>query len=330
MSHMSELDIMRKNAEREFEPLLPRLESLVNEVRHALSTYLDGEKIEVSEIVGRVKSFESYCEKVLRKLYFDPIGEMPDLAGVRVVCLFQPDLDVVEKIILSKFDVIQTENKSEDLGDSLMGYQGRHIVLRLGSNFAGPRYDEIRELKCEIQVKTVLQDCWSKISHKLVYKNEASVPKPLIRNLNNVSSLMEIAQSVFDTVKTERDSYANKLEQVSSTGNGILDQLIDHHTLKKYTLFKFPDLPVSDHWQGQIIEDLDHIKYSTINDIEKAVASALPLLEKFSKEDSLLFQNGTDFISKSLGLVDKDFLERHPFGPHTTNILRDLASKIKN
>lgn len=313
-----------EKAVAKYSEMRPRYERLVGEVVYALTEYVAEQKIETSEILGRAKSIASFREKLQRKSYSDPEAQMQDLAASRVVCLFESDLERVKDIIVDSFHVVEIDDKSEGLGDDLMGYQGYHIIVRLGDKYLGPRYNDVKDLFCEIQVRTVLQDAWSKISHKLVYKSEASIPRQLRRNLNNVSSLMEIAQSVFDTVKVGQEEYMENLRRKVEAGDEILSQEIDHHTLKEYSLQKFPELPVSEHWQDRLIADLDMSRYQTIADLDAIVTRGAPLLEEFAARSPGMFRHSTDYITKSLGLFDREFESKHNFASATLHELKEI------
>lgn len=311
----------------EYEDLQPLLGKLTDEITFAVGEYMKEGGIEYSEVVGRVKTSVSFREKIDRKQYDDPLKDMDDLAGVRIVCLFEADLPRVEEILRKEMHVLETENKADSLGDNLMGYQGRHLILRLGGGFLGPRYNQLSDLKCEIQIRTVLQDAWSKISHKLVYKNEASVPRPLRRNLNNVSSLMEVAQSVFDNVKVEQERYLADLSVTVSYENNLLDEPIDHHTLKLYSKGRFPALPISEMWQDALIDDLSGLEYHSIGDIDRVINLAKTAIDEYANEVPEIFRHSTDFLTKSIGLIDTNFLGVHTFSPQTMSRLSQLATK---
>ncbi|MFP3384958.1 GTP pyrophosphokinase family protein [Tritonibacter sp. SIMBA_163] len=329
MSKIKDIEIAKENSLRDFEAARPLYQKLVDEIIFALEQYLDADGVEYSEIVGRVKTLDSFADKIDRKLYSSPMSDTVDLAGVRVVCLFEQDLERVAGIVASNMSIIESEDKSEMLGDSLMGYQGRHLSVTLGKGFQGPRYSQLGDLSCEIQIRTVLQDAWSKISHKLVYKNEASVPRPLRRSLNNVSSLMEIAQSVFDNVKSEQLEYLEDLQDAVQRDDGVLGQPVDHHTLKLYSEERFPGVPVSEAWQDVLINDLDSSRYKTIKDINAVVERAEKAVQEFASDRPEIFRYSTDFLTKSLGLLDEDFRRRHMFSASTVARLEQLHEKYK-
>lgn len=298
-------------------------ECLVTEVKHALSKALKDTTIEIANLLGRTKGENSLREKLKIK------GNAFDMAGVRVVCLYESDLEKVNKVINSTFDVIDHENKAENLGVDRMGYRDFQFVVQLSSSFTGPGYDDLRELNCEIQVRTVLQDAWAIISHRLDYKNEPSIPKKLKRDLNNVTSLLEIAQGVFDNIREKRLQYIEEITQLKGTRNDFLSQPIDYDTLLAYAEWRYPDLPIDKKINSLLLKDLDRDTFKILADIDKVVEKAKPAVEAYRKEDSTWFTAGTDFLTKAMGFVDINFRKKHPFGKKTRNAFEKYSDLIK-
>jgi hypothetical protein len=210
-----------------------------------------------------------------------------------------------------------------------MGYHGTHYVVSFGANYTGSRYEGITNLKCEIQVRTVLQDAGALISHHLVYKDEATIPERLRRDINNVASLLEIAQGIFDSVREKRDFYVQEIVRKEAEPPTFLSRSVDYETLQAYTKWKFPGLPISEHWHVRLLHDLDLDKYRTLRDIDAAVEAARPAVEKYSHENPCWFQAGTNFITKSLGFVDSDFRQKHRWGDKTIAAFEQLGHLVK-
>lgn len=303
-------------------------EQLVEEIQFGLSQKLKELGVTVAALEGRVKTLDSFVEKASRKGYERPWDEIDDLAGVRLVCLFSADLDVIENEICSIFEILSTEDKVEGLGVERMGYQGRHYVVTLGPTHTGPRYDNLKELRAEIQVRTTLQDAWARISHNLVYKSEASMPVQLRREIQNVSSLLEIAQSIFDRSESSRKQYIADVKESASNENELLSRPIDGETLEAYTTWKFPRLPVDHRIQEILLRDLNHERYTSIRDIDIAVEAAESAVAAYKDENPDWFKAGTDFITKSLGFVDEEFRRVHPFGKRTKDAFETHQAKV--
>ncbi len=303
-------------------------EKLVEEIQFGLSQELHDAGVALAAVEGRVKSLSSFLDKISRKGYEDPWAEIDDLAGVRLVCLFSAELDLIEEAVASLFEVVSTEDKVDTLGVEMMGYQGRHYVVKLGPTHTGPRYDNLKGLRAEIQVRTTLQDAWARISHNLVYKSEASMPIQLRREIQNVSSLLEIAQNIFDRSESSRKQYIADVRESTGCENQLLSQPIDRETLEAYTTWKFPNLPVDQRIQELLLRDLNHQRYIKIGDIDRVVELAKSAVASYKDENPDWFSAGTDFITKSLGFVDTEFRREHPFAKKTLEAFKRHQEKV--
>lgn len=304
-------------------------EKLVKEVKYVLTEKLRISAVRVAHIFGRAKTSASFKEKIERKRYENPLKDITDLAGVMVVCYYEADLPIIATIIRSAFQVHEHIDKTGDLGVDKMGYHGAHFVITLGSNYSGARYDGITELSCEVQVRTVLQDTWALISHHLIYKDESSIPERLRRDLNNVASLLEIAQGVFDSIRDKREMYVNEIRRKEEVVPEFLAQLIDYDTLSAYTEWKFPGLGISERWHARLLTDLNRNRYRTLKDIDDVVERAKSAVDAYQKENPAWFKAGTDYLTKSLGFVDDDFRQKHPWGDQTRDAFKRLGHLIK-
>jgi ppGpp synthetase/RelA/SpoT-type nucleotidyltranferase len=151
-------------------------------------------------ITARPKELQSFLEKVDRKEYSDPFNDTEDLTGARIVCLFMIDLERTGDVISSMFEVLNREDKITEGDVSAFGYMSHHYVCRLSDRYAGERYDALKGLKFEIQVRTILMDAWANMSHHLSYKNEESIPKDLIKDFHALSGLLYVGDRQFESL----------------------------------------------------------------------------------------------------------------------------------
>lgn len=193
----------------------------------------------------------------------------------------------------------------------------------------GPRYDDLKKLRAEIQVRTILQDAWSHISHSLAYKSEASVPNRELRELNNVASLLEVAQEIFDRSSATRQEYSSAVKSKRGSSE-FLQQPIDRETVSAYTRWKYPDLPVNVRVQELLIRDIDHSRYRYLEDLDVAVEIAKEAVLAYQKAEPTLFQAGTDFLTKSLGFADVNFRKAHPFARRTREAFEKFEHLVKH
>ena len=137
---------------------LDRYERLCTEVEFAIETGLRRDGIEAHTVSGRVKTPESFLEKVGRRRYEAPFDEMPDLVGVRIVVRFLSDLPKVSELVRKLFDVQSEDDRVHGGADTTFGYMSIHYVAALAPGTTGPRYDDLKDLHFEIQVRTIVMD----------------------------------------------------------------------------------------------------------------------------------------------------------------------------
>lgn len=313
MSENDDIEAARSAYERK----QPSYDCLAQEVRHVLETKLADAGLKPASITHRPKDVDSFAEKIARKQYKNPLEEMTDLAGVRVVCTYESELAEVAGVIEGSFDVRERIDKSRDLGVDRMGYNGKAFVVRLGDAYSGGRYEGITNLVCEIQVRTILQDAWAIIDHQLVYKNEEATPERLRRDLNNVASLLEIAQGIFDSVREKRTAYVSEIQEKEQNPPAFLAQPLDFDTVIAYTQWKFSDLGADERLTQILLRDINLKNYPTLRQLDAAVDRAQKAVEAYRAENPDWFKTGTDFLTKSLGFVDADFRKRHGFAAKT-------------
>jgi putative GTP pyrophosphokinase len=227
---------------RSFVESTPNYGKLAEEISYILENRLDQAGIEFASITFRTKTLDSFCEKVGRKKYKDPLKEITDLAGVRVVYLYTSDLAKITSIIEAEFLIMEKVDKVEEGAPDRFGYGALHYLVKLGKKASGVRYDDLKDLVCEVQVRTILQDAWALVSHHLSYKKEADIPNRLRRKLHALSGLFETADDQFNMLNVERSLYAESVERTLSAGVlDFLSQEINLDNFREYLKWRFPE-----------------------------------------------------------------------------------------
>lgn len=108
--------------------------------------------------------------------YRDSKSQITDLAGVRVVYYLPQDIPPIQRIIknIFKIDYKNSMDKSNEVGMNTVG-------------------QKFKSMKCEIQLRTVLQDAWSQVFHYHQYKNNAKngkIPEKILRETNLISDAL--------------------------------------------------------------------------------------------------------------------------------------------
>lgn len=143
------------------------------------------------EVSSRAKDLESFVKKAFRKQYADPMRQIRDRAGVRIIVTYEHQVALVAKLIREIFEVVAEEDKHETLSADKLGYLGHHLDVQLlpGSTQGA---QELEGLPCEIQVHTKLQNVWAEVSHELIYKARPSPPKMIERRILRLQTFVEL------------------------------------------------------------------------------------------------------------------------------------------
>ena len=59
------------------------------------------------------------------------------------------------------------------------------------------------KMKCEIQVRTILQHAWAEIEHDIVYKSPGEIPFRVRRRFACLAGLLEIADREFESLRQD-------------------------------------------------------------------------------------------------------------------------------
>jgi ppGpp synthetase/RelA/SpoT-type nucleotidyltranferase len=191
--------------------------------------------LDVAQIDARTKSIESFRDKIERpdKNYRDPINEITDLCGVRIVCYFNKDVDELCGKIREFFDVDEKASINKAPRPTELGYRSKHLIISLGAaREALQEYKQFHGMRAEIQVRTIGQHAWAAIEHKFNYKRESKIPEDVERRLFRISAVLEMCDDEFSRVKAEIDKITIGLNTNINRGN--LNLAITVESLKAY------------------------------------------------------------------------------------------------
>ncbi|MBU9176926.1 GTP pyrophosphokinase [Burkholderia gladioli] len=207
------IDSSLKNLESDYRLTAPDAQRLKDALLDQFSHLFAENDIAIGvPMEARVKSWNSIEEKLERKqTALSSVKDLDDLIGVRVVLLFLRDIEQIDRLISSKFEVLQSEDTGTRLADAQFGYHSRHYIVRIPGAWQDvPTFSGLDKLKAEIQVRTLAQHIWAAASHKLQYKREDSVPPPVRRAIYRVSALLETVDLEFERVLNERTTYVER------------------------------------------------------------------------------------------------------------------------
>ncbi|WP_236547204.1 RelA/SpoT domain-containing protein [Alteromonas sp. KUL150] len=153
----------------------------------------------------RIKKFDSVIEKIKHlnasenisktsrknhnnELRIDKVADIQDLIGIRIVTIFEKDISKIEALIKNSFKT--KRSYTPDYMGKVFGYPSRHIVVnRLVRK--GPSVKRETKILVEIQVMTLAQFTYAKVSRALTYKNNVVTNDMTNRSLLRASVLLE-------------------------------------------------------------------------------------------------------------------------------------------
>ena len=259
---------------------IPRYKILCEQVKQVIHENIHESKLPIASVSARVKTLSSFCEKTLRKGYKNPFEEMTDFSGIRIVYLYISDRVKIEKIIEQNFEIVEKIDKIKEDTEKF-GYGALHYIIKLRTSNS-----RNKDLVCEIQVRTIVQDSWAIIAHHLAYKNELDIPTELRRQLNALSGLFEIADSQFETIKTKRNKYQKKVEkEIASESQIPLEQTINLDNLVAYLKWKFPDREQSELSRvSELLNQLKQTDITTLISLDKEIDRSLDAVIQYEKD----------------------------------------------
>lgn len=135
---------------------------------------LEYDRNPIEGIKSRIKSAESLARKVRDKgipLNIKAIEEnINDIAGIRVICSFTEDIYKLADCLLNQDDITLIEKKDYIKNPKPSGYRSLHLIVSVPIFLS----DEKRDMKVEVQLRTIAMDFWASLEHKLRYKKNIS------------------------------------------------------------------------------------------------------------------------------------------------------------
>lgn len=144
---------------------------------------LEYDRNPISSIKTRLKSPESIKDKLTRKALpysLEAIEEnINDVAGIRVVCNSPADVYTLANALLSQDDITLIEKKDYIENPKPNGYRSLHIIVSIPIFLL----HEKRNMKVEIQLRTIAMDFWASLEHQLRYKKDIEITEQMAEEL---------------------------------------------------------------------------------------------------------------------------------------------------
>lgn len=167
-----------------------QLRKISESIEEELKKFLTAKKYGSNIVQSRIKDISSLPEKIYRKNYFykfnepvDLINNLPDLIGVRILCLLNNE----EEEIYNELKVQYKNIKVFEQKDYFFCDESPAFFLALNNQpesqkngeaiyrISGKWKDEDNEINFELQIKSMVHYFWGELEHLLFYKNYSAL-----------------------------------------------------------------------------------------------------------------------------------------------------------
>jgi ppGpp synthetase/RelA/SpoT-type nucleotidyltranferase len=197
---------------------------LSEKTKEFISSILISKGIVPHSITNREKDPEELREKLTREGVAPDamFNGITDLAGVRIIAYFPSDVDKIVPLIEKEFNIDSKHSMDKRLSSdpAIFGYASVHFVAEFRPEMLKlPEYAVFDKMKCELQVRTILQHAWAEIEHDIVYKSPGEIPFRVRRRFACLAGLLEIADREFESLRQDemavRQAIQSRIKKVS-------------------------------------------------------------------------------------------------------------------
>jgi putative GTP pyrophosphokinase len=205
--------------------LAERYEHRLLPLRHVADT-LESRTLEalngvphIDRVSYRVKGLNSFLAKVgdlHESRYGEPLAEVEDQVGGRVIVYFTADLPIVRRVMLKLFVPVEVSSRRPPR-DEEFGYQSEHLILMIPP-WAKPRtWGEVVDppRTFELQLRTVFMHAYAAPQHDIQYKSAKELPPDIRRELAWIAASAWGADAAYSRVRLALEA---KAELASPTG----------------------------------------------------------------------------------------------------------------
>ena len=144
----------------------------------------------IEHIKSRLKTPESIVKKLKRGGHEVTIPNMiehlSDIAGIRIICSFSPDIYRIAEMIARQSDVTVLVVKDYIKNPKPNGYRSYHLIIEVPVFFSECK----RNMRVEVQIRTIAMDFWASLDHQLKYKKSLNDDGEISRELRECADVI--------------------------------------------------------------------------------------------------------------------------------------------
>lgn len=175
----------------------------------------------ISSIETRLKSQTSILEKMAR-LGIAPSREniennLNDIAGIRVICSYIDDIYFLADALTKQDDIKLIKRKDYISNPKPNGYRSLHLIVSVPIFFA----ESSKEVKAEVQIRTIAMDFWASLEHQIKYKKNVKNADKVIARLKECVDEIAHVDETMQQIRVEMD----KIQENSTDAETLYEKL---------------------------------------------------------------------------------------------------------
>ncbi|MBR5774094.1 MAG: GTP pyrophosphokinase family protein [Clostridia bacterium] len=167
----------------------------------------------ISSITTRLKQTSSISrklEKLEKEFTIKNIEEnINDVAGIRVICAYVDDVYLVAQALLKQDDIVLIAKKDYIETPKPNGYRSLHLIVEVPVFFAESK----RNVRVEVQLRTVAMDYWASLEHQLRYKNDVPDQERIVNDLTECAAVIHSIERRMLEIRNEIEDSRDELTE---------------------------------------------------------------------------------------------------------------------
>lgn len=153
----------------------------------------------INFITMRLKSTHSIFEKMHR--IKQPVNmqnleeQLNDIAGLRVICSYVDDIYLLAQALIAQDDIRLIREKDYIANPKPNGYRSLHLIVSVPVFFT----DQKKNMKVEVQIRTIAMDFWASLEHEIKYKKDIENQQEIAEQLRKCAEVIsETDMTMYD------------------------------------------------------------------------------------------------------------------------------------
>lgn len=152
----------------------------------------------IHNIQSRVKQKQSIERKLegmqLSPSFINAKENLQDIAGIRVICYFEKDVELLADQLKKQSDLILIKEKNYIVNPKPNGYRSYHMIIGIQVC----TMESIEYYPVELQIRTIGMDFWASMEHRICYKQDRDDKEEVQQELLRYARILKEIEEGFE------------------------------------------------------------------------------------------------------------------------------------